>query len=421
MIVSSLEELEDKLSAYIAGARNIDELYRGRVTRYRRNDQGLTVLDASSDNANVDQWLATHNFPRLLEAWVGGAEVDWNKLHSQPGHLRPRRISLPTYPFARERNWIETSRKKTAKTDATAQALHPLVHTNVSTLHRQSYQSRLSGREAVLSGHGGALPPAACLEMVRAAIANAHPVQGSCFELRNADWGPPIPLTAGAPVTIDVFGSHDSELRYELHSDVLDADGQPRRAVQCRGAAAFVRRSQPVPIDLDRLRAQMRHGELDQVSLPEHGVSPAIRSIRRGERQLLVQLKLPESLLDSESDYVLHPVILDGALRAAAALAGTAQLSRLELLTVLSSSSREMHAWVRYTRGSRPGDSSPKLDVDLIDPQGNIAIRLKALTFASVQTAQTAAPGSDEFVQLLETIYRRPAEAEFTRLLEEIL
>jgi iturin family lipopeptide synthetase A len=44
----------------------------------------------------------------LLQAvgrlWMAGIAIDWDALHAG---RRPRRVSLPTYPFARERHWIE--------------------------------------------------------------------------------------------------------------------------------------------------------------------------------------------------------------------------------------------------------------------------------------------------------------------------
>ena len=39
-----------------------------------------------------------------------GWSFDWQRLY---GEAKPRRISLPTYPFARERYWIEETGKTT--------------------------------------------------------------------------------------------------------------------------------------------------------------------------------------------------------------------------------------------------------------------------------------------------------------------
>ena len=54
----------------------------------------------------IDAWIAKCKFERLLGLWIDGQEIDWLRLYSE---AKPRRISLPTYPFARERYWYETT------------------------------------------------------------------------------------------------------------------------------------------------------------------------------------------------------------------------------------------------------------------------------------------------------------------------
>jgi acyl transferase domain-containing protein len=43
-------------------------------------------------------------YARVLELWVQGLTIPWSRLYEQN---RPHRISLPTYPFARERCWVD--------------------------------------------------------------------------------------------------------------------------------------------------------------------------------------------------------------------------------------------------------------------------------------------------------------------------
>jgi len=42
-------------------------------------------------------------YGRLLELWVRGLNIDWNRLY---GERRPLRVSLPGYPFSPESYWI---------------------------------------------------------------------------------------------------------------------------------------------------------------------------------------------------------------------------------------------------------------------------------------------------------------------------
>lgn len=50
------------------------------------------------------------------ELWLAGIPLDWDNFHAQE---RSRRVSLPTYPFDRERYWIEP-RERPAASDTTA-------------------------------------------------------------------------------------------------------------------------------------------------------------------------------------------------------------------------------------------------------------------------------------------------------------
>src|SRR5260370_23386428 len=103
----------------------------------------------------------------LLELWVKGMQLDWERLY---GEAKPRRISLPTYPFARERYWVA---EKSLPSEIAGARLHPLVYQNTSNLSEQRFSSMFTGEEFFLAGHRiGAerlLPAAAYLELPRAA------------------------------------------------------------------------------------------------------------------------------------------------------------------------------------------------------------------------------------------------------------
>jgi len=65
------------------------------------------VFGADEDMANALQaWIAKGKVHKLAQMWVKGLTLDWNDLY---GQARPRRISLPTYPFARERFWAPSA------------------------------------------------------------------------------------------------------------------------------------------------------------------------------------------------------------------------------------------------------------------------------------------------------------------------
>ena len=106
IIVTSIQELSEKLKGFLTGA-DVDNFYRGKV---KRNRGTLAVFTADEDlHKAIDAWVAKGKHTKLLDLWVKGLTYDWNKLY---GDVKPRRIRLPTYPFARERYWIPEGKKQ---------------------------------------------------------------------------------------------------------------------------------------------------------------------------------------------------------------------------------------------------------------------------------------------------------------------
>jgi len=106
--------------------------------------------------------------------WVRGARVAWQAVDDPPAR---RRVSLPSYPFERQRFWIDESEPLASATDPSA---HPLLGRRLAaSAHAPdtySWESSLSvDRLPYLAGHGvlgsTVLPYAAFVEMALAASA----------------------------------------------------------------------------------------------------------------------------------------------------------------------------------------------------------------------------------------------------------
>jgi polyketide synthase PksN len=102
--VSSLADLEEKLARYFCDlAQEGGDWYRGQVKQYK---EMVALLSVDEELQEVTgKWLQRGKYEKLLQWWVKGGTIDWRLLYGE--HL-PRRISLPTYPFARERYWVPT-------------------------------------------------------------------------------------------------------------------------------------------------------------------------------------------------------------------------------------------------------------------------------------------------------------------------
>src|SRR5436305_10132717 len=110
VLVASLQELEEKLHSYVSSsAHEGGDWYRGQV---KRNDPMRAFAADEDGQKTIAAWISKGKYEKLLEWWVRGLTVDWEDLHREH---RPRRISLPTYPFARQRYWISTPKVESAE------------------------------------------------------------------------------------------------------------------------------------------------------------------------------------------------------------------------------------------------------------------------------------------------------------------
>nr|AVI26424.1 polyketide synthase [Candidatus Entotheonella serta] len=104
LIVGSLEELEEKLHAFVEGQEPIASLYRGDL---KQDLNLLSDFATEKELSNtIDDWMMSKQINKLLSLWVKGLTINWQKfyIYHKP---RSRHISLPTYPFAKEFYWFE--------------------------------------------------------------------------------------------------------------------------------------------------------------------------------------------------------------------------------------------------------------------------------------------------------------------------
>jgi len=196
----TLEELKGKLESYLEGKAlrgEVEHFYRGEL---KKNKEAVAALNADTDTVSlIELWLEKGKYGKLLELWVQGLSFNWEQLYESTEDSHPKRLSLPTYPFAKERFWIEAGRGDQGGGGGAA-PLHPLLHRNISSFEAQRFSTRLTGEEFFLRDHrigaNRVLPAVAYLEMARAAFRSS--VAGACtgdqrgIELGNLVWLEPL-------------------------------------------------------------------------------------------------------------------------------------------------------------------------------------------------------------------------------------
>ncbi|QYF93473.1 SDR family NAD(P)-dependent oxidoreductase [Massilia sp. PAMC28688] len=368
VMAASAGELADRLRAWIAGEEGVEGVARNQARRHR---EALSMFGSDGDlQQMVRTWVTEKKLPALVDLWGKGVEVDWRAMY---GATAPRRVSLPLYPFARERYWVEAGQGNAAANVAHSAALHPLVHANTSTLEQHGYASRFNGTESFFATRGDerVLPEAALLEMARAALTLARgDANGTgLLEVRGVRWGEPFVaqpdsalqialLPAGADTSFDIFSGTGARERVHCQGMACTAAAAPRRLDPVALRAGISQRSPGMPDSAD------------------------IRALFAGQDQWLMEfsVNVPEHDGATVTLRVLEAVTQAVQLASGGGLPCAVQSARFA-----GQVAGQGMAWIRLA-------GSSDFDIDIADEQGEVALELRGLVVMAANRLPDAVP-----------------------------
>ena len=381
LIVTSVAELREKLQQFL------------QKPFVSNPDAGVYYARIKADSeephiAHLDELLTQRQYAELLSYWLQDVAIDWRKLYVNTA--LPQRISLPTYPFAKERYWLDVQLNTTPKADDFF--LHPLIHKNSSTADTQRFSTRFTAQEFFLRDHkvqGHAILPAvAYLEMARAAVQHSQHLQLPC-RLKNIVWARPLAVDEPKTVHISLTETAHQSLSYQIYGEdngqVVYSQGsidtQPLDVTQLANLNLSVLQAR---FNQCLLTAEQCYTQFSAMGL-DYGIGHRALVAVYGEttanhHELLAQLEMPAEVR-AFSDLILHPSMLDSALQAAigfslASSATNAALPfALDSVEVYQPCTVKMWAWLRYSDNKRQ-----KLAIDLCDDQGVLCVRLIGLS-----------------------------------------
>jgi acyl transferase domain-containing protein len=322
-----------------------------------------------------------------------GWPVDWARVRPEGGRCVP----LPSYPWQRERFWLEApvleGQVAVRRDDA---AEHPLLGRplHLAAQSGARYWEVMLALESLpyLADHqvGGAalVPGSAFVEMALAAAAAHAP--GRAHALHALRFDEALVLTAEAPRRVQCVleEAPGGVLRLRFFSReegqattawTLHAQGELRPGQETARAA-------PSP---ESLQARLAPGPDAAALYPrmaEHGLEygPAFQGIEQvwgGGDEVLARLRLPTPQREVASAYLAHPALLDAALQAAVAgalgevPAGSGFLSTgLECVRVRAPAG--VSGWSLARRRPGGGAAGFTADVLLLDEQGQVVVEV---------------------------------------------
>ncbi|KJH66516.1 polyketide synthase [Chromobacterium violaceum] len=433
LVASDLEEACYALRQHLAGERR-PNLFPGEVDRgFTPQKTMLRYVEQLLDGGRAAaEGEARESLAALADFYRQGYDVDGRRLFAEAGSAAsPPRLSLPGYPFARERHWPEPRPRIQMPAAKNGERLHPLLHRNESTLARLRFSSRFNGREAFLADHriGGQLvfPGAAYLEMARAAAAQASELLAEQVELSHVAWLRPLVFPIGGGEEAELFCELERKGHDRLSFRIYSMDGAAER-VHAQGAATLALAAAPQsPPDLQALASRcepsVHSGEAlyrDFEALDVH-YGPTFRAaghIRVGNGLAIGQLSAEAR--DPEQDgALLPPGLLDGALHVASSLGakdrtGPALPFALESLRLYGDPAaawRKGPLTVIAEYGEKAADEAmDKIGLRICDGAGACLAEMRGfcsrrLTGASTAVAKVEAAPRDE---MLASLIRAP-------------
>ena len=393
---------------------------------------GLYTAGAGGDGAAGDLLAAT------AAGYLRGEDVDWTNLYRDRTY---RRVSVPSYPFQRQRCWIDEPAHRPRSDSPAASPLdgaHPLAGTRIHSpaLKDVVFQSVIGATTPdYLEQHRVygkvVLPATALCEMVLAAARSFLPSPHVVEDVAILE--PLVFDAAGTLQTLQtIFTTAESGVSsFQIVSLTPETSGTPSWKVLARGRVrsgpAIVAEEQAVPnrLDLKSLREHYREtldaGQL-YATLRLYGLDygadfSRLQEVRYRGREALGTVAAPDSLLAPL--YVLHPIILDSCLHllgAAMPYDGAEEAYipvTIRSLRVLARPSARMFARTAIQAGSKEGAGSVTADFDLVDDAGDPIAEIRGAGFRRVPRRLLLGTEAADFRSWLYRVDWRTKENEY--------
>jgi acyl transferase domain-containing protein/NADPH:quinone reductase-like Zn-dependent oxidoreductase/acyl carrier protein len=400
VVADSIALLREKLAAFSGGC-DVTGLFRGCAAEAGCASAVLATLAE-------DDRVCRQGLEDLAQSWVRGAAIDWPEFYRRRGL---RRRALPSYPFQRQRYWIDggTNRERSLQESAKPEVCAALPGRRLaSPLSEIQFESAVGVPVWPLLGDHRiydrvVVPGAWHLALVMAGARQVLNSEGvalrevvfpralACDEREVR----PVQLVfapSGAECTFRVW-SRDQRDQWQLHaqgkcaidrSEASAACGKPQELLEIEtqrhetiGRAEFYRRMRDRHVDL--------------------GVSFQwnVRvSITDGQIKSCVAQPVSES-----GGFLLHPGLIDACIQVAVAqLPPTSLPLSIDLCRIVSLSQTPATIVARIRQTGETDPDVTTVDVDVSDDAGGLVLKMEGLTLKRASRDALLGPSAEKRV-----------------------
>jgi acyl transferase domain-containing protein/NAD(P)-dependent dehydrogenase (short-subunit alcohol dehydrogenase family)/acyl carrier protein len=307
---------------------------RSRTPKSKIQNSKSKILWLPSLRSGQEDWQQI--LQSLGELYVRGVPVDWSGFDQDYSR---HKVVLPTYPFQRQRYWIETAGSRSIRhTKSEIQKYHhPLLgqrlHSAALKNNEIVFESLLGPEISTFLSHHrvfetAILPAAGYLEMGLAAGRAAFKSDSILVEDFVIHQALVFPEHENKTIQVVLTPEDTSAYAFQIFSLANDGD-HPDWTCHASGKVILMETQPSTQPDLSSIQTQC----LDEIPIDdfyqlyvkrgiEHGSNfRAIEELRRSSNgEAIALIQLPESLSAEPSDFYLHPVVLDACFQVLGAI-----------------------------------------------------------------------------------------------------
>ncbi|MEH2004545.1 SDR family NAD(P)-dependent oxidoreductase [Nostoc sp.] len=341
----------------------------------------------------------------LAELYVQGIAVDWSGFWQD---YSPHRVTLPNYPWERERYWYEFSDSQPKKREQLSQPavlkleVHPLLGSYLKSAQPMWEVSIDKSRLPYLDDHriqGVAVyPEVAYVEM---ALAAARETLGNePYVLSEIEFQKALTLPARETLTLQLI-LDPSKTSFDIYSKGFD-DEQiwTKHATGKLKITQDGSRTHPVMLDEYKSRCTKEisqsncYQQFQEMGLEYGSCFRLIEQLKCGEGEALGQIGVVPALQIQVEDYQLHPAILDACfqvLLGAVCFDSKAGIYLPVGINRLRVYGRPGHQFWSHARLVEQSATSINGDIQLLDQAGNVLVEIQGLRCQLLEGTQQQA------------------------------
>ena len=317
--VSSLLQITTELNYFIRD----DESFSGSINSVGENDANKYLPEMKGPvKGTIQKALNTRDYFTIMNLWVNGEFIDWNTLYEKGN---PRKISLPTYPFAKEEYWLPKEQAlnedQIGFSDIESPSSASKAFMDVVLIKEENnlkqFKVDFDGTEFFLKHHlvqgQKVLPGVVYIDLVYRSI--DYIINGDCCSIQNLMWVQPFIYERQSRLYLEIL------LEKEISFTVYSIENDSNRVIHSTGTLAMngdtlvPNYSKALPELLNTVDVNALYDAFSKKGIEYGDSHRAIRKATLKGNAVFGELVLPDSIKESFSEFIIHPSLLDSALQ----------------------------------------------------------------------------------------------------------